>query len=481
MANKKDLAQAQNYSRARLVTAFTSGMPGGKELEPHRGLTPVLVGVGLTAVLVLASAFHGFLSPGLPSDWANNRLIVAKESASRFVSMKGTLYPVINTTSARLLIPSSDYKVLVVDDAELEGLPVGNGVGIAGAPDILPNRSRLSNGRFASCVLNGAVRNVVAAKGADDGVASPAAESGAVVAQVNGDEYVVTAGRRHKLPQDRLLRDQMLRVLGLGQAQPVAATVPWINLFDEGTPLTPVEAQDEGKSVRVGGDSYKVGALVSQEGNGDTSYVVMADGSLTPLSGVTLELYMVGKAADLVRSRTLSVAQLGAFANAKSSFMPADWPTRHLDALANGAAPCAIDEPESASDARTSPTELGTVGDAGLLADSPSHTKVASGSGALVRTTVGADGTKGTLYVIDGQGTAYPVPDDSDEIIARLGFQPADVRTMPRSWADVLAIGVSLSPDDAGLPARFATTSGTATTPNGGQSAPGTSTQGTRP
>lgn len=41
MANKKDLAEAQSYSRRRLVTAFSSGIPDGVELTPKKNQTPV--------------------------------------------------------------------------------------------------------------------------------------------------------------------------------------------------------------------------------------------------------------------------------------------------------------------------------------------------------------------------------------------------------------------------------------------------------
>lgn len=152
MANKKDLQDAQNYSRARLITAFTSGMPDGKELTPKKGLTPVMVSIGLTAIMVLISVFYGIISPGLPSDWSNNKLIVGKNTASRFISVNGVLHPVINTTSARLLIPSDEYRVITVDDNELEGIPIGSSVGIVGAPDILPNRSRLVSKFLVSCL-----------------------------------------------------------------------------------------------------------------------------------------------------------------------------------------------------------------------------------------------------------------------------------------------------------------------------------------
>lgn len=68
MADKKDLSEAQSYSRRRLVTAFTSGIPSGVELTPKKNQTPVIVGLGLVVITILISVFYGIMSPSLPSD-----------------------------------------------------------------------------------------------------------------------------------------------------------------------------------------------------------------------------------------------------------------------------------------------------------------------------------------------------------------------------------------------------------------------------
>ena len=119
MATKKDLVEAQSFSRRRLTTAFVSGAPGGREVEPHRPLRAVAGGLALTAVLVLGSMAFGWLRSSLPADWQNNRLIIAEDSGARYVSVEGTLHPVVNTTSARLLIPADEFRVLAVPDEEL--------------------------------------------------------------------------------------------------------------------------------------------------------------------------------------------------------------------------------------------------------------------------------------------------------------------------------------------------------------------------
>ena len=150
MATKKDLVEAQSFSRRRLTTAFVSGAPGGREVEPHRPLRAVVGGLALTAVLVLGSMAFGWLRSSLPADWKDNRLIIAEDSGARYVSLKGLLHPVVNTTSARLLIPSKDFRVLAVPDEELASIPRGATLGIVGAPDSLTPPERLVNSGWVS-------------------------------------------------------------------------------------------------------------------------------------------------------------------------------------------------------------------------------------------------------------------------------------------------------------------------------------------
>ena len=50
MATKKDLVEAQSFSRRRLTTAFVSGAPGGREVEPEEIPYESLVPEGLEDV-----------------------------------------------------------------------------------------------------------------------------------------------------------------------------------------------------------------------------------------------------------------------------------------------------------------------------------------------------------------------------------------------------------------------------------------------
>ena len=242
MADKKDLSEAQSYSRRRLVTAFTSGIPEGVELTPKKNQTPVIVGVGLTVIAVLISMFYGIISPSLPSGWENNKLIVAKSSAARYVSSKGTLHPVINAISARLLIPSSDFKVITVDDDQLAGIPIGSTIGILGAPDSLPDQDGLVTGSINSCTSEQGTDTT-----ASNEQANTQASHEAALVSVDDADYLVTGSHRYKMPSEPTLRDAYLRALGIPQITAIKASAQWINLFEHGDEMAPIAINDEGK------------------------------------------------------------------------------------------------------------------------------------------------------------------------------------------------------------------------------------------
>ncbi len=65
MATKKDLVEAYSFSRRRLVTAFVSGAPGGREVEPSRPGRTIVGGLALITPQVLAAG-HGAMQLDLP-------------------------------------------------------------------------------------------------------------------------------------------------------------------------------------------------------------------------------------------------------------------------------------------------------------------------------------------------------------------------------------------------------------------------------
>jgi len=151
MASKSELLQAQAFNRRRLQRAFVSGAPGGRELPPGKPLRGVVVSVALAILTVIVSLLIGTFTGTLPKDWRDGAIIVVQGEGSRYVALDGTLYPVKNLASARLLVGSA--KITSVPADKLDGITRDpSPVGIDGAPDYLPAPDRQYGDAWLSCV-----------------------------------------------------------------------------------------------------------------------------------------------------------------------------------------------------------------------------------------------------------------------------------------------------------------------------------------
>ena len=180
---------------------------------------------------------------------------------------------------------------------------------------------------------------------------------------------------------------------------------------------------------------------------------------------------------------TAQEQQQAGFRNATDSIVPDDWPDGQLTPMNSGNGTCAALEP---SKFQTDTTHNAAAGitlatisdDKNRPQRTDSGTTIINGSGALLRTVDSAGGTTGALYVVDGTGVAYPVPDDTEETLKRLGFTKNDVTAIPRSWINVFSAGVALSSNSAGLQIS-AQDQAAATSSSGQSSATSAGTEGT--
>ncbi|UGS25298.1 type VII secretion protein EccB [Microbacterium resistens] len=429
MATKKELIEAQGFSRRRLLSAFTGGAPGGKELEPAKPLRAVAAGIALTAMLLLGGLFFGMLRPGLPQGWENNRLIIATDTGARYVSVEGVLHPVINTASARLLIPAKEFSVVSTDKGTLEGIEVGAPIGILGAPDDLPAPGSLHNTGWTACVDQDAGAAVSVA-------ASPiaTAQPGAgVVVRRDGDLFVIAGGLRYAVPADEA--DAVLRAAGLGTAGITRVDGRWLNLFPPGRNLSPIVLRDVG--TRIPDSDLVAGEIVHVQGRpADERYVITSRGEAAPLTPLAFQLYLLGSGATAGPEREVTPAELAALPTGSPAGGD-DWPAEPLTALAEPLAACALLDDEGR-------TVLAATG-AELPADR-ARPAVAIGSGALVRV---GDGEAAAHVLVDESGTAYAIPDGA-EAVDRLGYTTDQAGPVPESWLAYFAGGPALAIDAAG-------------------------------
>lgn len=431
MATKGDLIEAQNFSRRRLLTAFVSGAPGGKELQPASPLRAVIAAISLSVLVVLVGVFYGLIRPGLPTGWENGKLVLVSDTGARFVTVDGVLHPVINTASARLLLPANDYAVISTDQATLEGTPVGETLGITGAPDELPPASGLLNTGWSACVSDdtGIDVRISAAAG-------PAPATGrAVVVSVDGILHVVQGDRSFAVSSEDA--DAVLRAAGISALSPLTVPATWLDLFTSGTALTPITLQNYGQDVA--GTSLRVGQVVRQAGAADDErFLVQTGGVLEALSPLAWQLYQLGSGSALGGQVTEVTADEIRSLPTAAQGLGDDWPRVGFETVAAGQRPCAVLQPgegQAVTALATQPSATAVA--AGVRVD-PSH-------GALVRAGGRGDQSASVLTLVDATGTAFPLPGATDETVARLGYGTGDVGAIADGWTALLATGPSLS------------------------------------
>ncbi|ENO18123.1 hypothetical protein HMPREF9004_1154 [Schaalia cardiffensis F0333] len=475
MPSNKDILEAQRFNRRRLIAAFSSGTPGGKEVDAPNNLRPLLVGAVIAALILIVAAVMGRFSPTLPQGWENSTMIVIKSSGARYYTIDGTLRPVTNITSARLLSEAGSYKTSRVSASTIEGLPRGSQVGITGIPDDIPSSSALHSDEWMSCALEGGTHTWVAGK--PEGTSN----AGLVLVTSANRQYLISGGTRYLLDTTGTLGPA--RSLGLDQVTPIEVEAAWLDLFVKGSDLAPLSIDDAGQPATNMPErlkSARIGTIIevrdeAKEKSPSRAYIVTGDGRIASLSSVARRMYELSdayqKAGNPLSATIADIQDLGG----NETFGPADWPsTINIDEVVNtDSVPCA-NLVLSATGARTellsmnarearraasgaasttnaSATEVPTgsqiEGKTGSQTEGKteplSSVTVRGGSGALVRASSG--GTLGATMFISDIGRAHGLGENPADAIARLSWTDKDVVSVPSAWMKLVEPGEDMT------------------------------------
>ena len=142
MATKRDLVEAHQFSRRRLITAFVSGAPGGREVEPARPGRALVGGLALALLVVAGGAVTGLIFGRDEADWKQPGLVISKERGQPYLVSTPedgglVIRPVVNVTSARLILGSESEPTYVSEDA-INAERIGEPIGILNAPANVP-------------------------------------------------------------------------------------------------------------------------------------------------------------------------------------------------------------------------------------------------------------------------------------------------------------------------------------------------------
>ncbi|MGA8256444.1 MAG: type VII secretion protein EccB [Nocardioides sp.] len=474
MATKKDLVEAYSFSRRRLVTAFVSGAPGGREVEPSRPGRAIIGGLALAVLFVAGAAVLGILKSPVDIDLTKPQLVSEKESGADYVILapeEGAdpeLRPVANITSAMLLL-GADVSPTVVPRNEITAVERGEGIGILEAPETPPETGSLVPTGWTGCtgVVNGepvglkvdvAVQpqvtltpDVSFVVTTDDGRLFLIAES------TTGSDSRLSRAYAYPVPRgasaDRILQN----VAANSDQNAIRVPDDWLTMFPSGGALTlstfGISEADLGKPSPFRSDPAvpgraRIGDVLEVD---DQRYVLTRSGALR-LDEFSAAVYLNQSfpRGRTPRSRPAEVAP--ALNTPDASDLPnAKWPTEVTTdrppselcgqlITATGAEPRVL----------LGTPAIGSTASAAGIPSGGKETTVDSGRGAFVLSgdwdATGATG----LTLIDDRGFRYPVAGQDEQ--DNLGFGAVPPVVVPASWVSLFGDGVPLSIDAARCP-----------------------------
>ncbi len=471
MVSKRDLVEAHAFSRRRLVTAFVSGAPGGREVEPARPGRTIVAGVALGVLLVAGAAITGVLTDTAPADWDEPGLVISREQGAAYVILSdgaegGTdgsgdgeaggpqLRPVLNITSAHLILGAEGLEPRIVPQETIETRPLGEDIGILGAPARLPDTDSLVETGWTACTGDGLGLKVALAETPGVSPAPGTAFLVEVATRSPSDPAYWVVGTAERTGQDtqahryaltlpgRTQRNAFLAALDLPLLD-TATEVPgeWLALFPRGADLDASSFDVPGLGERLPGGGGRVGDYVVDEGGG--GYLVTADGAEL-LDEFALQVLI---ASELPGGRLpRELPELPAGSDGSSLVAGNRWPEDVLDD--EPGEHCALLEtaPGEAPRAQVAVDPVGGAAAADLGAGER-EVEVEPGGGAYVMSGGWSDVESGSRWAVDQEGRANAlVGDETPMLLGYGGYAPVLV---PDAWVELLGTGVPLSQEAA--------------------------------
>lgn len=456
MATKKDLVEAHAFSRRRLVTAFVSGAPGGREVEPVRPGRVLIGGVALSVLLLAGAAIAGFLLGRPPAQWLDEgSFVISKDTGEQYVVMVGGDDPLLqrvpNYVSAQLLLGEAELTPYTVRDTYIRAVQLGEDLGIEGAPAGLPAASELVDDGWTACTGEGlGIKIAVQETPTVDALAA----SSFLVSSEGRTWLIATApavgsqeGRAYRfpMPADETQASTLGVRLDFG-ASPTEVDEEWLNLFPKGDALeaSSFGVTKDGQPVPYGDTAqdlsgFRVGDLLRSPSG---SYFLLGDEAVQDLGEFAAAVYGVvhGEATEVPQELSVQF---------DDPDHPAEWPADVPAAVTAGAL-CAELHPAPAADARvslaTNPT--GAADPAGEAPIAPGRHDVdvepSAGAYVLAGSDEAADG--GTPFVIDTKGEKYLL---GPSVSTYIGYEDVVPPLVPSTWMDFFEQGVPLTTNSA--------------------------------
>jgi type VII secretion protein EccB len=438
---RREQVRAYRFVNRRMVSALLSGDPESQDL-PMRRLGMAIFGSAMVAVITFAVvAVYGVYSPG-GGTLTDNSLVIERETGATYVYREGTLYPVANFASARLVLGEPTPKQQTVSQATLRGRPRGPMIGISGAPATLPPPAALVGLPWSVCgapTINGGSATQLMVGQQINGGTQLGERS--MLVSVSSDRYLIW--HHHRLQ----VRDNtMLAALQLSPSRAVPVSSVVLNAITAGPTLQPPAIDSSGASSGrvIDGRTATIGSVYR---SGAQYYVLLTDG-FAFINEVTKSLLTATTAAP---PPEIPASQIGAQLSQRK-VEPDGWLTALPDLVDTPPAStvlCATYRGGDDAKAQVTVEFFRQVPD-GLPTSIPGgptqggvraadRVVVQGGHGALVRTlpVPGAGSAGTTVYLVTDEGIKYGLAPGDVNTQAVLGYDGVTPALVP---ADLLAL-----------------------------------------
>src|SRR5882757_3712693 len=450
MASRRDELRAHQFLKQRAVSALVVHQTD-PEQPPFR--RPSVAAWGSLALALVGLAVAGVI--GLVTNkkattlQAGQAVIVEKGTGARFVFLNGLLEPVANYSSA-LLILGDHLSTQNVDSKTLQGIPRGPAVGIAGAPDELPDSKHLLSGGWAMCseastiAAGGRVDSSLLLVGQHPAGGVGAGDRAALVnVAATGKQYLIWHGYRHEITDQRAVSAGL--ALAGESSIPVASA--WVDVLPAGPALAPITVPGAGGASRalLSRPQTRAGQLFVVPVSGSVRQYYLAQANrLVAITPLQFEIQLAapatrpaypGASPQPIRldPAELTLADQSTTASAVSD-PPRDRPAFVAPASPTAAA-CAAFDPGSAgptvSIGATLPpasAQQATPGRSAIGTPLADRVAVPAGHAALVSIVANSQAAAGTLAFVTDAGDLFPLASsDVPKILGYAGLTPTRV------------------------------------------------------
>lgn len=442
MRTRKELVEAYLFVTRRIISSMMSTNPDALELPMRRSRYSVLGGILLSLLIFAGFWVVGMFIPAGSDSWKTEGAIVLDtDTGTTYVYMQGSLYPVKNMASAKLI--AAEPTVSEVESIDLKGTPRGWEVGIADAPGAIPDPKMLVGMPWQVCSSPGAYDNTerVSHVVISASPAKAAIGKRALIVDTGDDKYLLWNDM--KLAVDS---DAALIALGMDPKAAIPVSPVFVSAVDTGPDLAAPKLDKDGKSAgKINGDKADYGDFFTVGGQ---EYVLTTDG-FAPVGEVTAALLTDGEPTDATKIPASVVDDTGT-AEVEARGFPQSVPK--LDDAEAEAVVCAVaknDEDVTLAVHTDPPT---AITDPKVYnpfnefdeADTADHFWLPGGKGAVVRE-VGAPGADdGTVYLLTDQGAKYAL---TSEAVQKLGFKDVKPTPVPASLVALVPTGPALDPE----------------------------------